>query len=452
MSRGIIVILIILLTTKNSFSLEFLSKDLSNALSQAYNYNYKIKIERKKLFEKDEMIPQAFSEFRPSIKGYYNKGKVDTAISGSNFIIDGVRTETNSGVKINQPIFNGGSTLSKIKSAENLILSQRFNLKNTEQMVFLETIKVYSEIASLFSQIDLNKKNVEFLKKQLDLTNDQFEIGDVTLTDLSIAKSRLLLGKSKLIKSESELIAITQKYESIIGVKPIKPELFFNFPKINLSLKKMLENSIKLNPNITSIKYKIKSIKNEVKTLQRKKLPTIELEAEARKNKGYFKTDSSREVMSAFTIIDIPIYQSGAASSKIREIRRKLESEKDFLNSSINDLKYQIVESWSAYNSSESKIDAYKEQIEANKKFLEGLKQELFLGERTTLDILDGEQELLESSVNLVKSYQEYFNSYFEILSYLGNLNPEYLNLDVEIFDDEKNFREVKYKWLDLVE
>ena len=182
------------------------------------------------------------------------------------------------------------------------------------------------------------------------------------------------------------------------------------------------------------------------------KLPSIKLEAEARKSKCYFRSDSAREVMSATASINIPIYSSGLASSKMREAKKNLESLKELKKIKLNELKYNLTFSWSSYNSSISKIKAYKEQIEANNKFLEGLKQELFLGERTLLDILDAEQELIESEFNLVKSFEEYFNAYFDLLFYMGQLNSKYLDLPVEHFDDTKNYNEVKFKWLDLIE
>ena len=181
-------------------------------------------------------------------------------------------------------------------------------------------------------------------------------------------------------------------------------------------------------------------------------MPSVKLEAEAKINQGYFRTDSEREVLSAFTKVDIPLYQSGAASSKIREEKKKLFALKELLNQNIKEVEFNIISSLSSLNSSFSRIEAYEKQIESNKIFLEGLKQELLLGERTTLDLLDGEQELLKSQLDLVVSKRDLFVSYYEILFYLGKLNAKNLKLDVELFDEKENYNKVKYKWLDLVE
>ena len=437
---------------KDSFAKSLLSDDLLNALSSTYTKNPKIKLERRNLFKIDELMPQALSDFRPKIDGFYNKGKVDTAISGSNFIQDGVRTETSKGITITQPIFNGGSSINKIKEAESKIISQRFLLKKVEQDVLMSAIRVYSKLTSEKSKLKLRKKNAEFLSKNFESVTNQFEIGDLTLTDVSIAKSRLLLAESDLINTESKLKAITEEYKSIIGIEPESPDLFFSFPEFNLDVEDIIKQSKQNNPEIQSILYLIEADKKNLTILKGKKLPSVEIEAQLRKDSGYFKSDSGREIMSAFANIDIPLYQSGIASSKIRESRQNLESNKELLKSSINDLKSRIVDSWSTFETALLKIKAYEEQISANTKFLEGLNQELFLGERTVLEVLDGEQELIESELNLVKANEEYFNSYFMILSHMGNLNAEFLKLPVEIFDDTKNYKRVKFKWIDIIE
>jgi outer membrane protein len=140
------------------------------------------------------------------------------------------------------------------------------------------------------------------------------------------------------------------------------------------------------------------------------------------------------------------------ASSKIREAREKLFAQQELLKLETENLAASIVSSKSSYDYSFSRIIAYKKQIESNKIYLDGLKQEFQLGERTTLDVLDGEQELLESELDLIKAYKDYFISYYEVMFFIGKLNAKDLSLNVEIFDDEKNYNKVKKRWLDIIE
>ena len=430
----------------------FLGEDLSNSLSNLYSFNPKIKYEREILKSKDELLPRAFSEFRPEIKGYYQKGKIDTNSEGFNISSDGIRTETNKGVVVSQNVFDGGSSLSQIKVAKNEILSQRRLLKNIEQEVFLDAIKLYADLATEISNIKVKKKNVEVLKRQLELTKEQFEIGEVTLTDVSISEARFSLAESELMETSNIINSINAKYLSVFGEKPNKPEIKIPIDFDDFEIENLKLTSKKNNPKIEALVFLIKSIENEISSLKRKRLPSLKLEAEAKINQGYFRTDSEREVLSAFAKVDIPLYQSGLASSKIREAKTKLFAQKELLRSEHENLTANLISSNSSYNYSLSRIKAYEKQIESNKIYLDGLKQEFQLGERTTLDVLDGEQELLQSELDLIKAYKDLFISYYEILFYIGKLNAKDLKLNVNLFDERENYEKVKGKWLDIIE
>ena len=426
--------------------------DLKNSLESMYKSNSKLKYYRNILKSKDELMPQAFAEFRPEVKGYYQKGKVHTNSHGFNITSDGIRTETNKGITITQDIFDGGSSLSNIQAAKNTIFSQRYILKDKEQEIFLEAIKIYSNYATEKSNYLLKKKNVEVLNNRFELTKEQFDIGEVTLTDVSIAEARLSLAESDLIESEKNLESLEANFLFIFGKKPVSPNIDLSLLEFDEDLDDIKLEGLKKNPKVNDLIYQIKSLENKIKTLKRKKLPSVKLEADAYINEGYFRTDSKREVLSAFAIVDIPLYQSGAASSKIRETKNELFALKQLLKQVRDEINFNITSSKSSYDYSYTKISAYKKQIQSNKIYLDGLRQEMQLGERTMLDLLDGEQELLQSELDLVKSYRDLFNSYYETLFFTGELNAVDLGLEVEYFDDSRNFDDVKYKWLDIIE
>ena len=367
----------------------FLNEDLLNSLSKLYELNPKIKYEQEILKSKDELLPRALAGFRPEITGYYQKGKVDTKSDGFNITSDGIRTESNKGIVISQSVFDGGSTLSEIQLSKNEIFSQRFFFKNVEQEVFLEAINLYAELATENSNLKLKKKNVEVLKKQLELTKEQFEIGEVTMTDVSLADARLSLAESDNLESINNINSLTANYIAIFGIEPVKPEIQLPVKK-NLAFNNLNKDALENNPKINEIKYKIKSLNKRIELLKRKKLPSVKIEAEAKINEGYFRTDSKREVLSAFAKVDIPIYQSGLASSEIREAKKRKFAEMELLKLEIKKLKSNLISSKSSLDHSISRINAFKKQIESNKIYLEGLKQELQLGERTTLDLLNG--------------------------------------------------------------
>ena len=325
-------------------------------------------------------------------------------------------------------------------------------MKNVEQEVFLDAIKLYADLATENSNIKVKEKNVEVLKRQLELTKEQFEIGEVTLTDVSISEARYSLSESELLETFNIINSLNAKYLSMFGRKPDNPEIIIPTDYEKFEIQKLKSIGKKNNPRIEAITFLVRSLENEINTLKRKRLPSLKLEAEAKINQGYFRTDSEREVLSAFAKVDIPLYQSGLASSKIRESKKKLFAQKELLRLENENLVANLISSNSSYNYSLSRIEAYKKQIQSNKIYLDGLKQEFQLGERTTLDVLDGEQELLQSELDLIKAYKDLFISYYEIAFYIGKLNAKDLKLNVNLFDVEKNYNKVKGKWLDIIE
>ena len=319
-----------------------INNDLKQSLEKLYQTNPELSYERELLRAKDELMPQALSEFRPKISGYYRKGKVDTNSQGFNIAQDNLRTETYKGVKLTQPIFDGGSSISNLRVAKIQIMSHRFLLKQKEQDIFLNSIKTYADLATEQTNLFL-KKNLEVLEKRLELTKEQFDIGEVTLTDVSIAEARYLLAQSELIESEKNVNTLSAKFSYIFGVNPNKPDIILDYKQIDLDKSLIEKSSHKKNPRLNDIKYQIKSIQNEIEKIKRKRLPSVKLEGEAYINEGYFRYDSKREVLSAFATVDIPLYQSGAASSKIRETRSKLSSLQSLSKKIKDEVSYNLI-------------------------------------------------------------------------------------------------------------
>ena len=291
------ILLVALIFKTTVFSNEaYIGSDLSESLASLYDYNPRIKYEREILKSKDELLPRAFSNFRPEISGYYQKGKIDTISKGFNITSDGIRTETNKGVVISQNIFDGGSSFSEIQISKNEIFSQRFYLRNIEQEVFLEGIKLYADFATESSNLILKNKNVEVLKRQLELTKEQFEIGEVTMTDVSIAEARLSLAESEKLESRNNLNSLKANFFSVFGKDPNNPKIEIPLKKRNWEIDKLKKSALKSNPKIRGLRYKIKSYEKQIQSLKRKQLPSVKLEAEAKVNEGYFRTDSKREL------------------------------------------------------------------------------------------------------------------------------------------------------------
>ena len=168
------------------------------------------------------------------------------------------------------------------------------------------------------------------------------------------------------------------------------------------------KSSQKNNPRLNDIKYQIKSIQNEIDKLKRKRLPSVKFEGEAYINEGYFKFDSKGKFYLHLLQLIFHYINLKAASSKIRETRSKLLSLQSLLKKIEDEISYNLISSKSLFDNSYQKLQLIK-QIKSNNIYLDGLKQEMQLGERTMLDLLDGEQESLQSELDLALSFKDFF-------------------------------------------
>merc|ERR1711991_442417 len=201
----------------------------------------------------------------------------------------------------------------------------------------------------------------------MGLTKEQFEIGEVTMTDVSIAEARLSLAESENLESKNNLNSLNANFISVFGKGPNNPKIEIPLKKNHLKIDELKRNALENNPKIKGLKYKIKSYEKQIQSLKRKQLPSVKLEAEAKVNEGYFRTDSKREVLSAFAKIDIPIYRSGLASSEIRGIRKQATAEIELLKLESKSLESNSISSKSSldYSLSKNRLNLTKSILKA---------------------------------------------------------------------------------------
>ena len=214
------------------------------------------------------------------------------------------------------------------------------------------------------------------------------------MTDVSIAEARLSLAESENLESRNNLNSLKANFFSVFGKEPKKPKIEIPLKKRNWEIDKLKKSALKSNPKIKGLRYKIKSYEKQIQSLKRKQLPSVKLEAEAKINEGYFRTDSKREVLSAFAKVDIPIYRSGLASSEIRGIRKQATAEIELLKLESKILQSNLITSKSSLDYSLSKINAFKKQIES------------ILGERLLQLMMENKVKLLVNSCSEVSSKQ----------------------------------------------
>lgn len=428
---------------------------LETALAKAYENNPALKSARASTQAIDENVAIAKSGFRPTltIDGAY----ADTKIN-SNARINGVGQKSVDGYNrvlsatLAQPIFNGFKTINSVNSAKNYVRAAHAGLKETEQNVLLNASIAYLDVLRDEAIVKLQKNNEKLLKKELDETQERFKVGEVTTTDVSQAKASYASAQSQRISAEGNLEASKAIYEQVIGTAPknIKdPKNIENlFPK---SMQEALDYAKDNNYSVSAAKHTLKARKYDVNANKGDLLPSINAYASAGrlKNENYMYDKNPTNDSVEFGVnFSMPIYNAGASRAKIRQSKYYQRQAREDLMNAEDTLLSNITSYWEYLSANKAKIKSVKAQIKAYQVALDGVREEEALGNRTVLDVLNQYQYLLNSEVEEVTTRHNYYVSGLSLLQAMGKLTAKDLNLNVDLYDADANYKETSDRWL----
>lgn len=416
-----------------------------DALASAYMNNPQIKAERERQQATDESVSQAVSGFRPTIGATYSRGRQKSELEGAS----GVTSTTESkALRLEQPLFRGGGTWSSYQSALQQVKSGQYQLAAVEQGVMLSAVTAYMDVVATSAILDLSRKNAEVLKEQLSAANTRFQVGEVTRTDVAQSEARLSDAKSSVISAEGALLSAMATYEKVIGIRPdgtlMVPD---KLPELPLSLDESLERARAANPELLSAIHTAKASDYDVRTSQAALLPRVSLVGTLSRQKGAGSSgDSDFDQDRIGLEVAIPLYQSGAEYSRVREasaVARQRDHESIDMRRAVDEA---VTQAWERLESAIATIGTRNDQIKAANLALDGVKQEQQYGSRTVLDVLDAEQELFGARTNLVRAQRDRIVAAYNLAFRLGQLTPQTLALNVEVYDPQTNANEVGWK------
>lgn len=419
----------------------------TQALTATYQNNPKILAERKRQESTDESVAQAVSGFRPSLGATYNGGKQRTAFNGASWSNDAFSTKE---LRLEQPLFKGGGTFASYESAKQRVTAGAFQLSAVEQQILLRGIRAYMDVVQGVAALKLAHENEDALNKQLQASEDKFAVGEVTRTDVAQSQSRLLGAKTRVINAEGDLLDAIATFERIVGYKPSgalpSPE---NIPELPATLQEAQVMAHVANPQLLSAIHAAKSSDYDVRINESVLLPRVSLVGSMSRQTGIGLLGSDKFNQDQIGVqVTIPLYESGAEYSKIREakgIARQKSNEAMDTELSVDE---SVMQSWQALETATGAIAMREDQIKAAQTALDGVRQEQQYGTRTVLDVLDAEQELYAAKNNLVSAQHDRVLAAYSLLLSLGRLTPENLSLPVKSYDASVHLDDVK--WLPI--
>jgi outer membrane protein len=448
MKRPTLSILAVSAAILGMFSAPASAETLKEALSRAYLFNPTLKAARAQLRAVDENVARAKSGFRPTVNGQVSRElqSIDTSpsISGQ----EGNFTSNNYSVTLVQPIFRGFRTINAVQGAQAGVEAGREDLRAAEQAVLLNTVTAYVNVVRDQAVLNLQQNNQKVLQKQLKAAQDRFEVGEVTKTDVAQARARASGAESAISQARAQLQADRATFAQLVGNQPEGPR----DPGPSRLVPKSQEESLKIgegeNPTIIAAIYRERAQEHSVQETKGELLPSVSLQANYTRATGGVGATDRQDVATVTGVVNIPIYQGGEEYARIRqgietrsELRHRIDEAREQVRAS-------IVAAWGNYAAARAQITSDQSQVDANRVALAGVREEEKVGQRTVLDVLNAEQELLNSEVSLATSRRNLVVASYDLLASIGRISAAVLNLSVEQYDPSKHYDEVSNKWI----
>ena len=423
-----------------------IAQTLEEALAAAYNNNPTLAAQRAQLRQTDEQVPQALSNWRPTLEAFGNVGK---ARREQNEIRPGVEHVTPRliGGRIVQPLYRGGRTLAATRSAENAVLAGRAGLLDVEQSVLLSGVQTYVNVLAAKAVLDFNIQNEQRLTRFLEATRDRFEVGEVTRTDVFQAEARLANATADRVQAEGDLDATRAAYRNVIGEEPgdlILPEMPRDLPS---NLDEAVAIAIEQNPAVVAAEYSERSARDAVDNVRGELLLSLNLEGQAFRSVEESINGLRTNELRAVVNLELPIYQAGAVYSRLREAKQNVSQRLRELDQERRDAREEATRAWNDLQAARAEVRARDIEVEANEVAVEGVEREQAVGTRTVLDVLDTQRDLIDSQQNQVRARRDEIFESYRLMASIGSLTARDLGLAVEYYDPEQHYLEVRDRW-----
>ena len=421
------------------------AETLDSALARAYTGNPTLDAQRASLRATDENVPRALSGFRPTVSAVSSIGysKVDGIISGSNRNLE--LFGRSAGLQVQQNLFNGLRTQNGVRQAESQVLSSRESLRSVELNTLYSAAQSYMNVLRDTAILDLQRNNVEVLEEQLRQTRDRFNVGEVTRTDVAQAESRLAAARSQVSVAESNLQTSIATYRQVVGVEP--RQLAPGRPLDRLvprNLTAAVQIGLEEHPAIVSALHAVDVAELQVKIVEGELAPTLGLNGSiTQAYDGTFPGD--RSTIGAITAqLTVPIYTGGEVNARVRQAKETAGQRRIEAESARDQVRAAVVSAWGSLESSKATVRAAQAQVAAAEVALTGVREEARVGQRTTLDVLNQQQELLNARVNLITAQRDRVVASYLVVQSVGRLTAKSIGLGVALYSSKQHFDQVK--------
>jgi outer membrane protein len=430
------------------------AETIGGALAKAYVNSPDINQQRAAVRAADEGIPKAFSGFLPTVSAQADASLQWLTLKGAGPANGSTFSQPRGyGLTVQENVWNGNRTINSVRQADSQVLQARETLRTTEQAVLSNALTSYMDVLRDTAILALNRSNVEVLQEQLRQTRDRFNVGEVTRTDVAQAESSLALAQATALTAQSTLQASIARYRQFIGdeprsLAPVSP--------IVKPLPKSLSDAIAIgeieHPTVVGALHGVDVAELNVKINEGVLYPTVGLTGNVTNSFDPLGFGRGTQSISASLMgqVNVPIYQGGAEYASVRQAKEQLSQSQLLADLARDQVRSSVVNFWGQNQNSVGILRADRAQVQAAEVALEGVREEAKVGQRTTLDVLNAQQTLLNARVQLVRDQHDQVVYSYLLLAAVGRLSIQYLGIAVAEYDPRVHFDQVKNKWIGL--
>ena len=438
------------------------AENLLTALSRAYDGNPDLNQSRANVRARDEDAPKARSGMRPKASVTANAGPMygniripfgagDALGRSTNFADSYVGTPRGTTLNMSQTLFDGGATEHNIRKAESGVFAARATMRLTEQAILQNGATAYMNVLRETAILSLRKNNIAVLEQQLKLTQDRFNVGEVTRTDIAQAEASLAQARTDFYAAQAQFKNSMANYRQIIGVEPTQLEparpVEQHLPK---SLEAAIEVALIEHPGVIAALHQVDAAEMAVKVAEAALSPSVAVNAQVSNqydnfnglpgSRGFFAGASGQ--------LNVPLYQGGSEYASIRQAKEQLGQARLNADLQRDSVRASVVSSYGLLETARASIISGQAAVRAAETALAGTRAEAHVGQRTTLDVLNAQQALLNARVTLVSAQRDRVVASYAALGSIGRLSARQLDLGVAFYDPAAHFEQVNSKWI----
>ncbi len=425
---------------------------LREALVSAYHTNPTLTAQRQSLEATDATVAIAKAAGRPQVSAQVG---LNRTITQSGLLINGGKGPTlTASVDLSYPLFSGGAVKNSVRAAQTRVEAGRATVQAVEGDVFTQAVTAYMDVIRDRAIVELNQNNVKVLETNLQATQDRFQIGDLTRTDVAQSQARLQLGRSQLATAQGQLTGSEATYRQVIGHAPGVLAPPPPLPPLPATADEAVRIALANNPDLVATARQAIAAGYDVNVARASRLPTFAATAgetyanNLAGNNGPFGNTGNATTVGLSA--RVPIFQGGLPAARIRQAQAQQGQALEQLVGTERAVVQAARAAFASYDAAQRAIQAETVAVQADQLALEGNRAEQSVGTRTIIEVLNAEQELLNSQVALVTAKRDSYVAGFQLLNAMGQAQAQDLGLDGgPLYDPLGNYRHVANTWND---